>query len=109
VTKARIAAQLPKIRHWQLIEGTYDQAPDVEATWFIDPPYEVAGNHQYGPRCQAKDLDFSALGAWCQQRRGQVMVCENVGASWLPFRPFVGMTGSHKASVEAIWTNDAAA
>ena len=104
--KARIASQLAKIRHWQLIEGTYADAPDVEATWFIDPPYEVMGNHQYGPRCQASDVDFAALGSWCRRRRGQVMVCENEGATWLPFKPFTAQRGSHKDSTEAIWRND---
>jgi len=102
--RARLASQVDKIRHWQIIEGSYESAPDVQATWFVDPPYEVAG-HVY--TCPSAELDFAALGAWCRARRGQVVVCENAGAEWLPFRPFRALnTVSNTPSTEAIWTND---
>ena len=39
----RVASQLFKIRHWKIIEGSYTDSPDVEATWFVDPPYETGG------------------------------------------------------------------
>lgn len=84
VIRARIASQVDKIRHWQVIEGDYTQAPDVAATWFIDPPYE--GIDAY--RCKGAAINYPALGAWCRERRGQVIVCEQQGATWLPFRPF---------------------
>ena len=112
--RARLAAQVEKIRHWRLIEGDYSLAPDVEATWFIDPPYEELGEHY---RHSAAELDFPALGAWCQARRGQVMVCENDGATWLPFRPLAMVQSSIRGtghaddgvSREVIWTNESAA
>jgi hypothetical protein len=110
--RARIASQLPRIRHWQIIEGDYSQAPDVDATWFVDPPYEVAGVRY---RCSSNDIDFPALATWCRSRRGQVMVCEQEGASWLPFSAFRvapairAHVGEELAiSREAIWTNDRA-
>jgi len=103
-TKARIAAQLSKIRHWQIIEGTYADAPDIEATWFVDPPYIDMGKHY---RCSADAINFGHLGAWCRSRRGQVMVCENAGAKWLPFRPFVTVGSAYGSTAEVIWTNDA--
>ena len=82
--RARIAGQLDAIRHWTLIEGSYESAPAIKATWFIDPPYQVAGKHyRFGP----SGLNYTALGTWSVGRQGQVMVFENVGASWLPFRP----------------------
>lgn len=28
---------LYKIKHWQIINDDYSAAPDIEATWFIDP------------------------------------------------------------------------
>lgn len=101
--RERIASQVTAIRHWTLIEGDYTKAPDVEATWFIDPPYAHAGRHY----AQQPD-DFDALGAWCQTRNGQVMVCENAGATWLPFQPFMNIKaneGRHggKVSHEALW------
>lgn len=105
----RIASQVGAIKHWTLIEGSYDQAPDVEATWFVDPPYQKAGVH-YRRRMSA--ADYEALGAWCRTRRGQVIACEAEGADWLPFRPLgtfkanESRTGGKKCS-EVIWTNDA--
>lgn len=103
--RERIASQVDRIRHWCLIEGDYTEAPDVEATWFIDPPYIGAGKHY-----PTQPAEIAALGAWCQARRGQVMVCENVGATWLPFIPFIEIKGNEgrsggKVSREAIWMN----
>ena len=104
--RRRIARQVPRIRHWKVTHGTYRDAPDVEATWFIDPPYQAAGMHY---REGAANIDFPELGRWCQSRRGQVMVCENEGADWLPFRPFMDIkanpskTGG-KTSAEVIWS-----
>jgi hypothetical protein len=80
-----------------------DQGP---ATWFVDPPYEVAGRAY-----RFHDIDYAHLGDWCRSRSGQVIVCENAGANWLPFRPFrtiKGLEGRRggKKSVEVIWTNE---
>jgi hypothetical protein len=102
--RARLASQVEKIRHWQIIEGSYELAPDIAATWFIDPPYQVAGTRY---PCGTAAIDFAELGAWCRTRRGQVMVCENAGATWLPFQPFRSLTAlNHEQTVEAIWTNE---
>lgn len=94
------------IRHWRVIEGDYTAAPDVAATWFIDPPYQRAGVHYKHP---STAIDFPALGAWCLSRAGQVIACENVGADWLPFRPFGRAhrnAMNNATSREAIWTSD---
>jgi len=106
----QIAATLPEAkRKVTVIEGDYLEAPDVEATWFIDPPYQVNGSGSehtwfpqgmgYGHGCRSSDLDFAALGEWCQSRQGQVMVCEQSGATWLPFT-------SLGDSKEAGWRNN---
>jgi 16S rRNA G966 N2-methylase RsmD len=99
--RERVASQVDRIRHWVVIEGDYTRAPDVEATWFIDPPY----NNRAGSHYVHADLDYAALATWCQSRRGQVIVCENEGATWLPFRTFAtlkaGLNG--KGSKEVIW------
>lgn len=81
--RARVAAQVQQIRHWRIIEGDYTDAPDTEATWFIDPPYE-AQPHRY----RARIGSYPALGRWCRTRRGLAIVCEQEGARWLPFRRF---------------------
>jgi len=102
--RQRIGAQVDCIRHWQVWCGDYRTAPDIEATWHIDPPYDNSAGAQYP---QQPD-DFIELGRWCQGRRGQVMVCENDGATWLPFKPFatVNANSRHtKRSREVMWTN----
>lgn len=99
--RARVAAQVQHVRHWLIIEGDYTSAPDVLATWFVDPPY----NNVPGSRYVEHVLDYSALGMWCQARAGQRIVCENEGATWLPFREFAtlkaGINGA--GSKEVIW------
>ncbi len=90
--KRRLAAQVEKIRHWQIIRGDYTIAADIEAHWFIDPPYSEAGK-----RYAVNDVDFSELAAWSRQRKGFVQVCENEGANWLPFQPF-RKVNTYKAS-----------
>ena len=98
-----VACGVEEIKHWRIIEGDYTLAPDLQATWFVDPPYNNRQGSYYphGP----SGLDYADLEAWVRARRGQVMVCENEGATWLPFRPFgtfkAGVNG--KGSREVIW------
>lgn len=82
--RERIADQLPYIRHWQVLNVDYSDAPEIEATWFVDPPY-VHNGHRY--RHGSALLDYDHLAQWCQSRPGQVVVCEDVRATWLPFEP----------------------
>lgn len=80
--RERVAIVSSKIKHWRVIQGDYTQAPDLTATWFVDPPYQNAGKYyKHG----SSQIDFSDLGTWCKERRGQVIVCENEGADWLDF------------------------
>lgn len=79
-----IASQLEHIRHWRVLECDYRDAPDTAGTWFIDPPYQVAGQHY---RFGSAGIDYAHLAEWCRARTGQVIVCENAGAAWLPFIP----------------------
>ncbi|MFN9112477.1 MAG: hypothetical protein ACK5XN_20620 [Bacteroidota bacterium] len=97
-----IASNLDKIRHWEIIEGDYRIAPDIKATWFVDPPYFVGGKYyRYG----SKDIDYASLGDWCRQRKGQVIVCEADNQNWLPFTPLVSSRGNRYQHKESIWTN----
>lgn len=101
--RERVASQVGAIRHWSVIEGDFEEAPDILATWFVDPPYERAGKHY-----RTKFKDYVRLASWCRRRRGQVMVCENEGAKWLPFSPLAlikaneSKTGG-KRSAEVLW------
>lgn len=107
-TRAKLAGQIDRIRHWKVIEDDWFRAPDVKATWFVDPPYNNRHGDQYIHK--AKHLDFDLLARGCRSMRGQVMVCENEGADWLPFRPFGSFASSRadlgNRSSEVIWTND---
>lgn len=107
----RIAKILPKVAgRITVLEGDYTLAPDVAATWFIDPPYQSTGLHPlsrgngYAPGCDADSLDFAALARWCHGRCGQLIVCEYEGADWLPFMPLVSgknsVGGKHH---EVVW------
>ena len=89
------------------IEGDYTEAPDVEATWFVDPPYDNRAGRRY--RCQPGS--FEALGAWCRERRGQVIATDTTEATWLPFRPLgigagFGQKNRASGSTEAVWSSD---
>lgn len=104
--RERIASQLPAIRHWTVLRGrAEDVCPDIQATYFIDPPYQVAG-HAYG----VNDVDYSGLAQYSRALHdsgAQVIVCEAAGADWLPFRPFRevrAMTkGGFRTSKEVVW------
>ena len=107
--KSRIASQLKLIRHWTIIEGSYQEAPDIEAHWHVDPPYEVAGKSY-----RFNDIDRAALAQWCDSRRGFLQVCEHAGANWLPFEHLAyinnsgirGRSSRCGLSVEAVYEND---
>lgn len=99
--RRNVAVISSRVKHWRAICADYREAPDVAATWFVDPPYQKGGE-QY----RYNAVDYEALGAWCRARRGQVIVCERSGADWLPFLPFkAGRTLSRDKIVEAAWTN----
>lgn len=102
-SRQRIANQVGRIRLWSVIEGDYTDAPDVRATWFVDPPYCTPAGRHY----RHNEVDFPALGKWCRGRDGLVIACEQVGADWLPFTHLVDAktARSGKPSREAIWTN----
>lgn len=87
--KERVASQLHAIRDWRVVAGEYSEAPDITATWFVDPPYGDKGKYY-----RVGFSDFVALGGWCRDRRGLVIACEGKGADWLPFRAL----GSFKTS-----------
>lgn len=97
----RIAAEKHKIANWQIAQASYDQIAPVEATWFVDPPYMDKGRYY---RC--RDVDYSTLGNWCRHLQGQVMVCEQAGAEWLPFKPLATIKSTKGISQEVIWTSD---
>ena len=100
--RERIASQTSRIRHWKVFNHSYaDIQVSRAATWFVDPPYQVKGvTYAFG----SKKINFEHLAGWCRDRKGQVIVCENVGAEWLPFRHLADTHNTqNKFSAEAIW------
>lgn len=100
----KCSKQLHKIKHWKIINASYEDHENIEATWFIDPPYQYGGEHQY--KFNNKQIDFIKLAEWCRTRNGQVIVCENMKADWLPFTPVKSNPGANFTNtMEAMWTN----
>ena len=106
--RRKMEVVIPAVRDWKVTNLDYKDLPDVEATWFIDPPYSNAAGRRY----RAHNIDYAELGDFCRSRRGQVIVTENVGATWLPFQPIEHRRVSirsryQRANVqEAMWTNE---
>ena len=97
-----IATQLHAIRHWTIRQQCYSSIENSSATWFVDPPYEDKGRAY---RCNA--IDYEALAAWCKTRNGLAIVCEQKGASWLPFDRLASCkTTRSNRSNEVIWIKD---
>jgi site-specific DNA-adenine methylase len=103
-SKKQIASQLFKIRHWKFQQGDYRKIENEQSTWFIDPPYQFGGE-LYNVCERESKIDFQSLGEWCQSRNGQIIVCENSKANWLPFYPMREMSGAYSKTKEVIWSN----
>lgn len=106
--RERIARQQQHVRHWRVENASFEDIPQRPATWFVDPPYEQSGKHYVHG---AAGIDFASLGQWCKQRWGQVIVCENEGATWLPFEQFRSIKATPGAtrlgvSKELVWVNE---
>lgn len=97
--KAQIARQLEYIRHWKIDQKSYEEIENEDATWFIDPPYQMAGKKY---KESSRNIDFDHLGTWCKQRQGEVIVCENAGATWLPFEHFSTLINNNKKSTTEV-------
>jgi len=95
--KQRIAEQLPLIRGWKVKQGSYSDAGNQDATWFVDPPYGDKGKFY-----RVGFSDFTALGRWCEARRGSLIACEGPGADWLPFEPLGNFKSSMGKALELV-------
>lgn len=82
--RRKLLEVIPEVANWEITNVDYRDLANVEATWFVDPPYSNAA----GTRYRTANLDYQQLGWWCLNRKGQVIVCENYGADWLEFERF---------------------
>lgn len=81
--KRKLREVIPEVRDWIITNVSYTEMINTKATWFIDPPYSNAAGRRY----RTNRVNYEQLGGWCRSRHGQVIVCENLGADWLPFEP----------------------
>lgn len=102
ISKRVMSTNLHKVKHWELIEGDYSEAPDIVATWFIDPPYKDSAGMGYDH--SSAMLDYKSLAQWVLHRQGEVICCEGAQGDYLPFRPLVELKGVNgKSNKEFIY------
>lgn len=99
--KKRCIEQVKHIRHWKVFCKSYEECENIEATWFIDPPYDNAAGKMYA----CKFNDYNNLAEWSKQRNGQVIVCENEGATWMNFKYLSDSKSCVRITGEVYWTN----
>lgn len=107
ISKRVMAANVHKVKHWKLMAGDYSLSPDVEATWFIDPPYKSSpgGGYAFG----SAEMDYEALARWSLTRKGQLICCEGEFGDYLPFRPLLKLSGvAGKMSTELVYCRQGA-
>ena len=97
-----MSENLDKVAHWKIICGDYTLAPDIEATWFIDPPYKDEPGMGY--HHSSAMLDYERLASWAKERKGEVIFCEGLFGDYLPFKPLLDLKGvAGKTSKEVIY------
>jgi hypothetical protein len=93
---------LYKVKHWKIYNDSFINIENIEATWFIDSPYQFGGEH-YHSSTSNKHLDYEVLSKWSMERNGEIIVCENDKAKWLDFKPLVEMNGQLHKTMEVIY------
>jgi len=96
--KVRIAKEVYKIKHWNIIQKDAMNMPiDNNISYFIDPPYTVQ-SHGY----THKHVDFNKLKNIIN-KLDEVIVCGNESDKWLDFQPLINMRGTGKKHVECVY------
>lgn len=111
--RRRIAAVLDECRHFEVLQGDYRDSPNIEATWFVDPPYQDIGvgrpDRTRGGRYvhSNRDIDYAALGTWVRGRSGQVIACDQEGSDWLPWNGSVtAQDAASRNYREVFWVSE---
>lgn len=88
--KERIIRQKPLIADWTIMHCSYQEVPNIEAHWFIDPPYRNLKTTKY--KYGRSNIDYSELSEWCRSRKGAVDVCEKQIENVEGYLPFLEPT-----------------
>jgi site-specific DNA-adenine methylase len=111
--RRRILKVAPLIAGWTIQQCDYRDIPNERATWFIDPPYQPFLTDAGSLYREGSDgIRYDELSTWSQSRTGQVIVCEQEPAKWLPFRPLKRQNAQatntsgrgSQARTEVVWT-----
>ena len=101
--KARIIRQKPIIANWTCECMSYEDIPNIDAHWHVDPPYQK----QMKVYDKTQTIDFVHLAEWCRTRNGTIDVCEEKGADWLPFLPLhTRNNNANNKYTEMVWRKD---
>ena len=101
--KTYLLDNIHKVKHWKIYNESYENAENIEATWYIDPPYQYGGQY-YHSSTNNSHIDYGKLADWCLSRKGQLIVCENSKADWLDFQPLVELNGQLHKTLEVIYS-----
>ena len=102
ISKRIMSENLYKIKHWTILCGDFTNAPDVEATWFIDPPYKSEPGMGY--RYSSAMIDYNKLATWTLKRKGEIIFCEGEFGDYLPFKTLLDLKGvAGKSSKELLF------
>ncbi|MEC4985176.1 MAG: hypothetical protein SAK42_13845, partial [Oscillatoria sp. PMC 1076.18] len=102
ISKRYMANNLFKIKHWKISCGDYSEVSNIQATWFIDPPYK--DNSGKGYRYGSNLINYQDLAEWAKSRQGEVIFCEGLYGDYLPFQPLLDLKGvAGKTSKEVIY------
>lgn len=100
-SQKKIALAVSKIKHWHVACGDFRQIMNREATWFVDPPYQIEGKWY---DFKLKPEDYSDLATKVGWWWGEVVVCDTIEADWLPFKPLIENKGqSNNKKIEGIY------
>ena len=86
------------------IHDDYRAFPNIEATWFIDAPYQKPTDRLLKNASSRRNAEYAELSEYAKSRKGQVIVCEKDGANWLPFERFKTNKNSlDRKYAEVVW------
>lgn len=104
--RERLANDSVKCASWEIYNEQYTEADGIIGSWFIDPPYELAGRYYKHPF-----NNYSDLSEFAKRQKDQVIVCEEVTDKhkpiWMDFHPLckTHLTTQRRRAQELMWTN----
>lgn len=100
--RQRIASDVHRVDDWTVRLGEYTDAPlDPEAFYFVDPPYVDKGRYY-----RINNVKHYEIADWVYNLPGSAVVCENAGASWMPFELLASIKSTKGVSHEVVYRKE---